>query len=448
MKDPVFAYLQKRSMHRAWPWIAGDLRAAGLAQAVVIPVLAESANLFQTLGDLAASPPEMLEKTLVLCVVNNRRPDRAGEGDCADNERTLEALPDFAAAHPALRLAWVDAATEGRELGPKDGVGLARKIGLDWALGLLRESESSNGTLISLDADTRVAPGYLGAIHDFFQSAPRGAAVVDYAHPLDGPDEEVRAILSYELFLRYQELAWNFAGSPYAYPAIGSTMICTSDAYVASGGMNRRQAGEDFYFLQQLAKTGHVDRIRDTTVFPSGRASHRVPFGTGRKVGNFAADEDDAYLTYHPETWKILQAWLKIVEGHLDAPGEAWIQKAERIEPELAAWLAAQEFPAAWERIRSHCKNPAQRRSQFHGWFDAFRTLKLAHHLRDNGYPRQDLFEALGAVMISQGLAASVAIKPALRDNVPGQRALLATLRHWRAQPEGHSPESGNTAGV
>ena len=44
MKDPVFAYLQKRSMHRAWPWIAGNLRAAGLTQAVVIPVLAESAD--------------------------------------------------------------------------------------------------------------------------------------------------------------------------------------------------------------------------------------------------------------------------------------------------------------------------------------------------------------------------------------------------------------------
>ena len=72
-------------------------------------------NLFHTLADLAANSPAMLEKTLVLCVVNNRTPERASEGDVADNERTLDALPEFAAVHPALRLAWIDAASEGQE---------------------------------------------------------------------------------------------------------------------------------------------------------------------------------------------------------------------------------------------------------------------------------------------------------------------------------------------
>lgn len=430
MRDPVLAYLQKRSMHRAWPWITGNLRAEGLTQAVVIPVLAESANLFLTLGDLAASPADMLARTLVLCVVNNRRPDLAGREDCADNEYTLELLPDFAAAHPGLRLAWIDAATEGRELGPKDGVGLARKLGLDWALGLLRESDlTTNGTLISLDADTRVPANYLSAIHAFFRQGPHWAAVVDYAHPIEGPDDEVRAILAYEIFLRYQELAWGYAGSPYAFPAIGSTMICTSEAYAASGGMNRRQAGEDFYFLQQLAKTGGVERIRETTVIPSGRASHRVPFGTGRKVGHFVVDEDDAYHTYPAITWKVLRAWLQAVEENLDAHGEMLMAQACAIEPELSAWLATQDFSASWERVRQHCKDSGQRRSQFHQWFDAFRTLKLAHHLRDNGYPRQDLFGALRTVMTWQDHPTPVEMIPALRDDVEGQRRLLRTLR-------------------
>ncbi len=435
MRDPVLAYLQKRAVHRSWPWIEGDLRADGLTQAVVIPVLAESANLFHTLSDLAANPPAMLEKTLVLGVVNNRIPDIAGEADCADNQHTLEALPAFAAAHPALRLAWIDAAREGRELGPKDGVGLARKIGLDAALARLHESGAeTGGTLISLDADTRVESNYLATIHDFFQAERRWAAVVDYAHPIDGPDDGVRAILSYELFLRYQELAWRFAGSPYAYPAIGSTMLCTGEAYAASGGMNRRQAGEDFYFLQQLAKTGRVERVHGTTVIPSGRASHRVPFGTGRKVGQFSGDEDDAYLTYHPETWTVLRSWLALVDGNLDATGASLLADAESIAPQLAAWLSAQDFDVAWERIRTHCKSPTQRRSQFHGWFDAFRTLKLAHHLRDNGLERQDLFESIAKVMGWLEMRAPIAITTALRHDTNGQRTIL---RHLREQAEG-----------
>ena len=146
-----------------------------------------------------------------------------------------------------------------------------------------------------------------------------------YAHPVDGAPETARPILSYELYLRYQELAWGYAGSPYAYPAIGSAMACTARAYAASGGMNRRQAGEDFYFLQQLAKTGKIGRIWETTVRPSGRASHRVPFGTGRKVGAFAADPDEAYLTYHPESFQVLQAWLESALGR-------WKNRARALE--------------------------------------------------------------------------------------------------------------------
>ncbi|MBL7645708.1 MAG: hypothetical protein JNK74_05890 [Candidatus Hydrogenedentes bacterium] len=430
MKDPVPAYLQKRAAHVSWPWIEGNLRAGALTQAVVIPVLAESANLFLTLSDLAANSRAMLENTVVLCVVNNRQPDIAGEADCADNQRTLEALPVFAAEHPGLRLAWIDAASTDRALGPKEGVGLARKIGLDWALALLQESRADHGgALICLDADTRVEANYLATIHDFFQAERRWAAVVDYAHPVDGPDDDVRAILSYELFLRYQELAWRFAGSPYAYPAIGSTMLCTGEAYAASGGMNRRQAGEDFYFLQQLAKTGKVERVHGTTVIPSGRASHRVPFGTGRKVGQFKVDEEDAYLTYHADTWKVLRSWLTLVDRNLDATGAALMSSAEAVTPELSAWLAAQDFTTAWERIRRHCTDPAQRRSQFHGWFDAFRTLKLAHHLRDSGLPRQDLFESLAKVMAWLEIPTPMPITAALRHDVPAQRSLLQEMR-------------------
>jgi len=433
MKDPILPYLRKRSEHRVWPWLEGDFRCAGLAQAVVIPVLAESDNLFHTLGDLATNPPEMLARTLVLCVVNNRTPDIAGAADCADNEQTLLKLPEFAAAHPALRLVWLDASTEGRELGPKDGVGLARKIGLDWALALLHEADAPNtGALICLDADTRVAPDYLERIAAWFDAPSRWGAVVDYAHPVEGVDDEVRPILAYELFLRYQELAWHHAGSLYAYPAIGSTMACTGTAYAAAGGMNRRQAGEDFYFLQHLAKSGPIGRIRDTVVVPSGRASHRVPFGTGRKVGQFQRDEADAYLTYDPATWQVLKDWLVLATGNLDATGEALLAGAREIAPALADWLVDQEFASAWARIQLHSRKPEQRLRQFHGWFDAFRTLKLTLHLRDNGYPRQSLFEALGMVMDWLEIPGADDVARIAPEDTSAQRALLGSLRNWR----------------
>jgi hypothetical protein len=428
MRSPVANYLRKRAVHTQWPLArpAGD----GIEMVVVIPVLAESGRLFYTLEDLSENDPALLEKTLVLCVINNRVPDVAGEADVADNLRTLDSLPEFAAAHAALRLNWIDAASPGRELGPREGVGLARKIGLDWALLTLSDNGREDGALISLDGDTRVDSNYLGAVDSFFARKNRWAAVVDYAHPVAGSGEEARAILAYELFLRYQEMALGYAGSPYHYPAIGSTMTCTGTAYASAGGMNRRQAGEDFYFLQQLAKTGPVERLRETVVVPASRPSHRVPFGTGRKVGAFAADEDGAYLAYHPETYEVLRAWLEVACNALEKSGAALQTMADGIHPELGRFLEDQQFAAAWDKTGAQCKNQTQRARQFHSWFDGFRTLKLTHHLRDNGFPRQDIFESLADILGRSGMELGETVDATLRHNLDAQRNLVTDLRN------------------
>lgn len=428
---PVRRYLQSRAVHAPWS-LSHAVDGSGLRQVVVIPALAEHDRLFLTLQDLAANAGDAREQTLVICVVNNRVPAVAGAEDCADNQRTLAALPEFAEAQPELRLAWIDAASAGRELGPKEGVGLARKIGLDAGLALLEQAGHPEGALICLDADTRVPENYLEAIDAYFAADTRWAAAIAYAHPLDGPSNEVSPILSYELFLRYQELAWRHAGSPYAYPAIGSAMACTGVAYATAGGMNRRRAGEDFYFLQQLAKTGEVGRIWDTCVVPSGRASHRVPFGTGRKVGAYHDDPDSAYRTYHPESYQILKAWLAVAAGPLDESGVELLDRARAIAPELSTFLEVQGLAGAWDNIRRQGTGEEQRRRQFHQWFDAFRTLKFIHHLRDNGLPLQDLFESLACVMAWNGLEGDCDFGAALRHDPEGQRELLHRLRAWR----------------
>src|SRR5690606_30362640 len=103
------------------------------------------------------------------------------------------------------------------------------------------------GLIISLDADTLVEPNYLQALRKEFDLQDAWAAVIDFAHPLAGPVEQQAAILAYEIHLRYHVLGLRYAGSPYAFHTVGSAMACTAEAYVAAGGMNRRQAGEDFY---------------------------------------------------------------------------------------------------------------------------------------------------------------------------------------------------------
>ncbi len=391
----------------------------GISRAVVIPVLAERENLFETLNSLAQNPAGELQDTLVICVVNNRAEPFARADQITDNQDALRRLDQivharFSPVNPdarisALRLAYIDASSPGQELGRKMGVGEARRIGLDTALGVLCRNGYPDGLLISLDADSTVEPNYLQAISEHFAGSNAGAGVVAFAHPV--PDDLVHreAILLYEIFLRYHELGLRAAGSPYALPTVGSTIVARGGAYVAAGGMNRKQAGEDFYFIQQLVKTSSVSRIDTTTVFPSPRASDRVPFGTGASMGRHLRGDGDLRTVYHPGGYRVLGAWLALVLDHLEDSAEELLNGGGAIAPQLGTFLTQQDFDTIWPKLQQNASDLAGLASQFHRWFDGFKSLKLIHHLRDNGLPPMAIEEAatqlLPSILAGVGLS-------------------------------------------
>ncbi len=375
-------YLRKRGVAGPWRLEGGTavLAPGGVPLTVVIPALAENPALFDTLADLRDNSPESLDRTQVIVVVNNRPPEACGAAEHGNNQATLARLRAGDGRGP-YHLAWVDAASPGLELPKGQGVGLARKIGMDLGLASLPERGAEGAVIACLDADTRAAPGYLDALSAYFAAPGRWAAWCAFAHPLG---ENNPAITAYELHLRCYELGLRRAGSPYAFPAVGSTMACTAEAYAAVGGMGRRLAGEDFYFLQQLAKTRPVGRVPGAMLHPSARASLRVPFGTGAKVARWTARPEEV-LTYHPDSYRVLHAWLALAESLMDASPEAWPAAARSVDPALPPFLERQRFMPSWENIAGQAKTPALRRRRFHEWFDGFRTLKLIHHLRDAG---------------------------------------------------------------
>jgi hypothetical protein len=373
---------------------------------VVIPALAESANLFTTLTSLAQNPPELLERFLVLVVVNHR--EDAADADKTDNLALLRRLAAGDGLPPGLNLAWVDAASPGRELPAKGGgVGLARKIGFDLALSRL-DFAGPPPVLVSLDADTLVNPDYLATIRDHFRTVREGGAVIPFRHQPGATPLEEAAIRRYELFLRHFVLGLSLAASPYAYHSIGSALACTASAYVKAGGMNRRTAGEDFYFLQQLAKTSGVARLTGTTVFPSARPSARVPFGTGRAVGRLLAGDPQAVRFYPPAAFGILGGWLTLAAEGWQLSGESLLGLARPLSSGLANYLAEQDFPAVWDGLcRQHQSRQVLLRA-FHGWFDALRSLRLIHHLCASEHPRIEAEQAVSRLLGLAGLEPAV----------------------------------------
>ena len=416
-------YLKKNAVSPARPLLAASV--AGVEQAGVIPALAESSSLFRTLACIAVNPPGELRRTLVVCVVNNHRPPVAAEEEIRDNQVTLTILKELiagrtpSAAGPAvrkgdleriagsgLRLGCIDASSADAEIPDRDGgVGTARKIGMDAALAVLNGRGPGGGVICCLDADTLVMENYLAAVHAHFSVTDDPAAVAGYAHQKPADPRLLAAICCYEIFLRAYVMGLSFAGSPYAFHAIGSTMSCTAQAYAAVRGMNRRTAAEDFHFLDKLAKLRKVGHIGTTTVFPSSRPSDRVPFGTGQRMLRFMNGETDEYRLYDSQIFAILREWLAGMEADPDRGTEAILTAARNIHPDLKAYLDLSRFAIDWPVIRRNCPDAEHLRRQFHVWFDGLKTLRLVHHLSRSAFPPVPMFEGLKGLLDRMGKA-------------------------------------------
>jgi len=417
-----------------WRIISGPLE--GIENAVVIPALAESGHLFTTLASLAGNPRSELARTLVICVVNNGGAATVSADDRADNQKTLKRLKKQVVSDVnGLRVAYVDASSPGREMPDTDaGVGFARKIGMDLALGVFDYERRGPRLILSLDADTLVEENYLSAVRESFERKKHAAAVIAYAHQTAGSPDEQAAICCYELFLRYYALGLRYAGSPYAFHSIGSTMACTAGAYAQVRGMNRRKAGEDFYFLDKLAKTGAMGRISATTVRPSSRVSRRVPFGTGKRVARFTEGMENEYTLYNPRAFFVLKEWLGSMASCGDTDPERILARTGMIDPSLEGFLRGYRFNEIWPRLIRNSGDAPHLRDHFSRWFDGFKTFKLIRHLAHTTLPPVHMFTALETLAEMMGDRLPVRVTP---GSVPPLSEQMEILEHLRACDRG-----------
>jgi hypothetical protein len=422
-------YLTRWSVGDRWRIVSRSIESVD--NAVVVPALAEADHLFMTLAALSKNPPAELARTLVICVINNGGPDAVSTDDLADNRETLERLKKLVDSDGnGLRIGYVDASSPGLEMPDKTaGVGLARKIGMDLALGVFDYGNPSPRIILSLDADTLVEDTYLSSVREAFEREKVAAAVVSFAHQVAKGDNEQAAICCYELFLRYYVLGLRYAGSPYAFHSIGSTMACSAGAYAAVRGMNTRKAGEDFYFLDKLAKTGTVGRITETTVHPAARASGRVPFGTGRRIARFTGGERNEYILYEPRSFAVLREWLGYMASCPDADPETILARAGGIHPSLEGFLRTRRFDEVWPRLVENSGDEAHLRDHFSRWFDGFETFKLIRSLSTSGLPPVHMFTALERLAGIRGGRLPVAIAPGSIPPLRDQMTILEYLR-------------------
>ena len=274
------------------------------------------------------------------------------------------------------------------------GVGWARKLGMDIAIQRFR-TINFNGIIVGLDADTVVESNYLNSIYSFFSNNNFNAASIYFEHPITGDsfsDVHLEQIKYYELHLRYYKNSLKYSKLPYSFHTIGSAFALTASAYARQGGMNRRKAGEDFYFINKLIKGEIFGEINDTIVMPSPRVSNRVPFGTGRAILEGLNSQKDLSITYDFQSFEIIHSWISRIESK-DFKYANF--------PEILKVYMGEEI---WTKHHSMMLNNTNTHKSylklFYNIFDAFWMLKFIHFLRDNYYPNTSLLDNTNALLI------------------------------------------------
>lgn len=280
------------------------------------------------------------------------------------------------------------------------GVGLARKIGMDTAVRRFQSLPNFNfqeAIIVCLDADSLCLPSYLLSIEKHFTQYPESPGCsIYYEHPLEGNLSPIiyQGIIKYELYLRYYVHALRYAGFPYAFQTIGSSMAVRLPAYIKQGGMNRKKAGEDFYFLHKIIPLGNFSELTSTTIVPSSRVSNRVPFGTGKAIGDWVKGNETFYPAYAPATFIALKEWLRHISELFELPLETYsIWLAER-DPMVQDFLQINDFEEVLKRIKRESSHIKNFHKKFFEWFNAFTVLKFVHFSRDKFHPEIPVEEA------------------------------------------------------
>jgi hypothetical protein len=354
---------------------------------VVIPAFNE-VSLLPVLDSLKDASSESIS-TQIIVIFNaaENSPEEIKKRNQAAYEEVIQwkskSSSDFFQIHPELY----------QELNPKKaGVGLGRKLGMDLAANKFRDS-GYNGIIVCLDADCLVEKNYFTEIHHFFKSNPKiQGCNIKFEHRFEEGDGNLQeAIIQYEIHLRYYRMALILCDYPYAFHTVGSCMAVTRDAYIKSKGMNTKKAGEDFYFLQKIFSQYEFGEINSTTVYPLGRLSDRVPFGTGAALSKWKESNTNTILTYQFDAFMELRDFLKKLH-QLDS-FEEWTEffDFESKTSIIHKFLIEEGFPSDFINIVANTRNKDQLRPKFYRWFNNFKILKCLNYLRDVKYPQRGI---------------------------------------------------------
>lgn len=287
------------------------------------------------------------------------------------------------------------------------GVGLARKTGMDIAAARLKSVNRPEGVIVSFDADARCEPDYFEKLLSFFDNRPGAPGCsVYFEHDLTGEEitqEITESIIRYELYLRYFIRALRFAGHPHAFQTLGSSFAVRAGVYTSQGGMNKRKAGEDFYFLHKIIPLGNYGEVNETCIHLSPRPSDRVPFGTGAAVQKMLLSGKPEWMSYDFQAFRDLKILFERIKLLYRTKANFTETVFYELPVSVSAFLSSAGFLEAVNECRKHAASEESFSKRFFRWFNVFRVIKYLNFVHEDFYQKKEIGEAANELLKNDG---------------------------------------------
>lgn len=361
---------------------------------IVVPVCNESADCLETIF------LNIQDNVLIIAVVNSpvgkeqwQKINALFINQLYENSKLITDLLPFGKLlefNDFNDVLLVDRNASGQQIHSDSGVGLARKIGCDIALKYFTHSIIKYPWIYSTDADVILPQSYF--THSIKACENNSAIVLDFNH--FSSDKKLNELQYYYDFkLRYYHVGITFAGTHYDYIPLGSTLIVNMQCYAQVRGFPKRNAGEDFYLLNKIAKIKPIKYLVDGVVVNiQSRFSDRVPFGTGpalSQINELPSTED--YKYYHPDCFLLLKQWHLYLQS-------LWVDEQliitspdDKILHDLYVYLSCE---SVFKKSKTQITSIIRWQQFIHQWFDSFKVLKSVHFF-DKKYPRLNYLELL-----------------------------------------------------
>ena len=411
-------YLQKHPPFTDFD--ANDISPADMI--VVIPAYLED-DLKSTLDSLVAC--EEVEASIAILIVVNASAG-SSENEIKHQEETIKEIEKYNCDKGNFNIY----AMKAFGLPKKHfGAGLARKIGMDAAVQHFSSSNNEKGIVVSLDADSTVGANYFRKIQRFFKSDKNKACSIYFEHPIQGNEYDqavFSAIAQYELHLRYYVECLRYIGFPYAVHTVGSCFAFKAASYIAVGGMNRRQGGEEFYFIQKLLQQGGYGELNSTTVYPSPRMSSRVPFGTGPTIKKMVERNEREYMTYNLQCFLDLKVLIENIENYFKISPDTYEKEILNLPGRVRSFLLNSDFYQELKPVNDNCSNVKVFKKRFFHVFNAFKLVKYVNYTHEHFMEKMPVFDAAIELLELKGMDA---------EGVFEDRELLVKYREMQRWP-------------